>query len=364
MMTLRRLLVLLLVGVATVCSARVTPDSLRRHARCLHAEYVSLDSHTDAPLEWEAKGYTLAGDHPNCVTLDKMDAGALDAQYLAAYVASDYRTPRGRRVYTLDSASFANRRAEVTKLLDIALREIAANPDRCGLATTSADVRRLKSEGRHAFLLGVENGICIGHDIDFIDSLAARGVTYITLTHVYDNQLCTSSSKTRNRRAGLTPTGHAAVERMNTLGVIVDLSHCSERTFYDVIEMTTRPVVCSHSGVKAIRNHDRNLTDDQMRALARNGGVIHIVAYRGFVGRGRNVSLSQMVDHIDHAVRVAGIDHVGIGTDFDGGGRLTGLRDDADFINITTELIRRGYSDEDIGKILGGNFLRVLDAQK
>lgn len=363
-MILRRVIAIILVGVTMVCNARVDSDSLYRHARRLHNEYISLDSHTDAPLEWAAKDYHLAGKHPNCVTLDKMDAGALDAQYLAAYVASDYRTRGGRRVYPLDSATFANRRAEVIRLLNIAQREIDANPGRCGLARTAADVQRLKSEGRHAFLLGVENGICIGRDIDFVDTLATRGVTYITLTHVYDNQLCTSSSKTRNRRAGLTPTGRAVVERMNALGVIIDLSHCSERTFYDVIEMTTRPVVCSHSGVKAIRNHDRNLTDDQLRAIARNGGVIQIVAYRGFVGRGRNTDVSRMVDHIDHAVRIAGIDHVGIGTDFDGGGHLVGLRDDADFINITVELIRRGYKDEDIGKILGANFLRVLQAQK
>lgn len=357
--------ILLCLAISLTPFAGKTAESdLVRHAKELHSRYVSLDSHTDAPLVWDEKGYTLAGKHPNCVTLDKMNQGHLDAVYLAAYVASDYNTRGKKGVYPLNGTTFANRRAETLKLLNLSLSEIAKNKNRCGLAVSARDVRNLKKQGKHAMLLGVENGIGIGHDIDFIDTLAKMGVTYITLTHVYDNQLCTSSSKTRNRKSGLTETGRKAVKRMNERGIIVDLSHCSEKTFYDVLALSTKPVVCTHSGVKSLRKHDRNLTDDQLRALARNGGVVQIVAYHGFIAPSKTASLKQMVDHIDHAVKVAGVDHVGIGTDFDGGGKLTGLKDESEFINITVELLRRGYSDDDIKKILGANFLRVLEANR
>lgn len=368
MLNLRQI-ILSLAGLSLLFASHtalaVAPDetALRQHAAELHGKIVSLDSHTDAPLAWAEKGYTLGGDHPNCVTLDKMERGGLDAQYLAAYVASDYKKSGRRGVYALNAKTYAHRKAEALKLLNLAKSEIAANSDRCGLATTSADIRRLKSEGKRAFLLGVENGICLGNDVDMVDSLAAMGVTYITLTHVYDNQLCTTSSRSVHKH-GLTRKGREVVRRMNELGVVVDLSHASERTFYDVLDITTKPVVCSHSGVKKRHVHDRNLTDDQLLALARNGGVIQIVAYKPFIGKGKDVGVKHLVDHIDHAVRVAGIDHVGIGTDFDGGGKLAGLADDADFMNITVELLRRGYSDDDIAKIMGANYLRVLDAQK
>lgn len=353
-----------LMAVAVCAGATTAEDvELRKRASELHRKFVSLDSHTDAPLVWAEKGYRLNGPHSNCVTLGKMERGALDAQYLAAYVASDYKKSGRRAVYPLNAKTYAHRKAEAFKLLRLAMKEINANADRCGLAKTSADVRNLKAAGKRAFLLGVENGLCLGNDVSLVDTLANMGVTYITLTHVYDNQLCTSSSKSVHKH-GLTAKGREVVRRMNELGMIVDLSHSSERTFWDVLDITTKPVVCTHSGVMARHKHDRNLTDDQLRALAKNGGVIQIVAYGPFLGRGKAVSVKEMVDHIDHAVKIAGIDHVGIGTDFDGGGKLVGLAGDADFMNITVELLRRGYSDEDIGKILGANYLRVLDAQK
>lgn len=340
-----------------------TPDSAcLERARLLHRTILTLDSHTDAPLEWDEKGYTLGGDHPNCVTLDKMEQGALDAQYMAAYVASDYKSKGRKGVYTLNERTFAHRRREALKLLDLTLQQIDANAGRCALATTARDVRDLKQQGRRAMLLGVENGLCIGHDLDFIDTLKAMGVTYITLTHVYDNQICGSSSKSV-RHHGLTPFGRLVIGRMNSLGMIIDLSHASQQTFDEVMALSTRPVVCSHSGVMACHRNDRNLTDNQLRALRDNGGVVQIVAYAPFLGKNRRrVSVEHLCNHIDHAVKVAGIDHVGIGTDFDGGGGIEGLGDDSQFVNITAELLRRGYTEPDIAKIMGLNYLRVLEA--
>lgn len=351
------------LGGFSAMGASPTEAELRARAEEIHKKAISLDSHTDAPLEWEAGKGSLAGGN-TCVNLSKMKKGRLDATYCAAWVPS-YVKVKGRKVKApLNDATFERIWKRTNHLVDLIHSEAGKNAQACGIARTGKDVRRLKKEGKKAILIGVENGLGIGHDIDRIDELAKRGVSYITLTHTYDNQLCTSSTHCGDRRKGLTETGRKAVERMNRLGILVDVSHASEKTFYDVISLTTKPITATHSGVKALCNSDRNLTDDQLRALARNGGVVQIVAYKGFIRKGgRGANLKRMMDHLDHAVKVAGIDHVGIGTDFDGGGKIPGLMDHSDFINITVELLRRGYSEEDITKILGGNFLRVLDAQ-
>jgi microsomal dipeptidase-like Zn-dependent dipeptidase len=346
----------------TAAQTTVSPSWVEK-AREIHSRHMSLDTHTDTPMLWADDGVEFSSKSDACVTLDKMDEGALDAQYFAAYVASHKRDSRGRRVrLPLTQKTFDECYARVNQLIDVTIEQTSKNRDRIGQAMNSADIERLKSEGRHAFLIGVENGIGIGYDLDRIDSLAARGVTYITLTHVYDNQICTSSTHSQNPRQGLTDFGRQVVERMNRLGVLIDLSHCSANTFYDVIKLSTKPVVCTHSGAKSLCDSDRNLTDDQLRAIARNGGVVQVVAYKGFVSKKKSqATLSRFVDHIEHVIKIAGIDHVGIGTDFDGGGKLAGLSSDADFINITAELLSRGHSEDDIAKILGGNFLRVLD---
>lgn len=357
---MRKILFLTILSVCCLANAQ-NVDQLRARAEALHASMISLDSHTDAPLRWD-EGLHFADDAKNCVNLPKMRRGGVDVQYVAAYVGSEYRHKGKEKMRPLNAKTFAERRARTEHLINLVEKEVAMNAEHVGIARNSADVRTLKAAGKKALMLGVENGLGIGYDLDYIDTLAAKGVTYITLCHVFDNQLCATSSNPRKKGAGLTDFGRKAVERMNRCGVLIDLSHAGEQTFYDVISLTDKPIVASHSGCRALCNHDRNLTDDQLRALAKNGGVIQIVAYAGFLAKPKSkANLSVFVDHIDHAVKVAGIDHVGIGTDFDGGGHIEGLMHSGDFINITMELMRRGYADEDIAKIMGGNWLRVLD---
>ena len=247
------------------------------------------------------------------------------------------------------------------KLIEGIHAEVEKNKEHCGVALTEQDAWNLKAQGKKAFFIGIENGYGIGADLKNIKKFKDMGVNYITLCHSYDNHICNSSTHTADATKGLTDFGRKVVKEMNKQGVLIDLSHASEGTFWDVIKLSKDPIFASHSGVKALCDHDRNLTDDQLRALAKNGGVIQICIFKRY----QNVNpaeacLVDVVNHIDHAVKVAGIDHVGIGSDFDGGGGLIGCNGDNDMINITVMLLDRGYTEEDIRKIWGGNFFRVL----
>lgn len=358
---LARLFMPVVAVVMAVTAAAAGPDPVMDRARALHQRAVSIDSHTDAPLRWEkSAGRPGRGA---AATLGAMKRGGLDARVVAAYVSSRDGASTAR---PLNRATYLRARRRVERLLDLIDAEAGANSAVCGVASTPAAIDSLKRIGKRALVPAVENGLCIGTDLDYIDTLASRGVIYVTLTHVYDNQLAHTSSRTRNPGGGLTPFGRKAVGRLNDAGVLIDLSHSSEATFHDVLALSRVPVVCTHSCCRALCDHDRNLTDAQMRALARAGGVVQIAAYKGFLRRGgRRASVDDVVRHIDHAVKVAGIDHVGVGTDFDGGGGVSGFTDDSGFVNVTAGLMRLGYSDEDIAKVMGGNFMRVLgEAQK
>ncbi|MCQ2289408.1 MAG: membrane dipeptidase [Muribaculaceae bacterium] len=340
---------------------------LFRHARELHARILSVDSHTDAPLSFVRDGKDLITRSNTCVNLPKMQEGYIDSQFFAAWVWSDTSVVKdGKKTYVprpLNDATFDGAWARTLQLIDATNSEIAKNSTLVGLARSDKEAAALKAQGKKAVFLGVENGLGVGHDLSRIEELARRGVKYITLTHTRDNQLCNSSTYTVDGNKGLTPFGRKVVKEMNRLGIMVDLSHCSEGTFWEVLKLSSKPVVCSHSGARALCDHDRNLTDDQLRALAKHGGVVQTVSYEGFLLKEGKATIEDFMDHIDYMVKVAGIDHVGIGTDFDGGGGVPGLEGDNDMINITMRLIERGYSDEDIAKIWGGNFFRVMNAQ-
>ena len=288
----------------------------------------------------------------NQVSIQKMEEGKLDAQFLAAFLAQK----------ELDEASSQKAVEKCHKMIEGIYADVAKYKDECGIALTEEDARRLKAEGKKAFFIGIENGYAIGKDIKNVKKYKDMGVQYMTLSHSYDNDICNSSSNTADASKGLTAFGRKVVKEMNKVGMMIDVSHVSEGTFWDVIKLSKDPIFASHSSVRALCDHDRNLTDEQLRALAKNGGVIQICIYGGYLNKdAKTASVDDVVRHIDHAVKVAGIDHVGIGSDFDGGGGVLGCAGDNDMINITVKLIEKGYSEEDLRKIWGGNFFRVMN---
>lgn len=321
-------------------------------AKDIHARILSVDTHTDTPLWFTRGNFSVGMRKSNQVSIQKMEEGKLDAQFLAAFLAQK----------ELDEASSQKAVEKCHKMIEGIYADVAKYKDDCGIALTEEDARRLKAEGKKAFFIGIENGYAIGKDIKNVKKYKDMGVQYMTLSHSYDNDICNSSSNTADASKGLTAFGRKVVKEMNKVGMMIDVSHVSEGTFWDVIKLSKDPVFASHSSVRALCDHDRNLTDDQLRALAKNGGVIQICIYGGYLNKNeKEASVDDVVRHIDHAVKVAGIDHVGIGSDFDGGGGVLGCKGDNDMINITVKLIEKGYSEEDLRKIWGGNFFRVMN---
>ncbi len=321
-------------------------------AKDIHTRILSVDTHTDTPLWFTRGNFSVGMRKSNQVSIQKMEEGKLDAQFLAAFLAQK----------ELDEPSSQKAVEKCHKMIEGIYADVAKYKDECGIALTEEDARRLKAEGKKAFFIGIENGYAIGKDIKNVKKYKDMGVQYMTLSHSYDNDICNSSSNTADASKGLTAFGRKVVKEMNKVGMMIDVSHVSEGTFWDVIKLSKDPIFASHSSVRALCDHDRNLTDDQLRALAKNGGVIQICIYGGYLNKNeKEASVDDVVRHIDHAVKVAGIDHVGIGSDFDGGGGVLGCTGDNDMINITVKLIEKGYSEEDLRKIWGGNFFRVMN---
>ena len=209
-------------------------------------------------------------------------------------------------------------------------------------------------------MFGIENGLALNHDLANVEHFARRGVVYITLCHNGDNDIC-DSARGCSTHGGVSRFGEQVIREMNRFGVMVDMSHAAEKSFYDALDISTKPIVCSHSNCKALCDVPRNLTDDQMRALAAKGGVAHITLYHGFLRNdGREASVMDAIAHLEHAVKVMGVEHVGLGSDFDGDGGVKGLADSSEMINFTLHLLRRRYNERDIARIWGGNWLRVM----
>ena len=320
-------------------------------AKDIHSRILSVDTHTDTPL-WFRSGYSVGLRKNNAVSVQKMNEGKLDAQFLAAFLSQKER----------DDASLQKAVEKCQGLIRNIYADVEKYKDACGIALTEDDAWELKKQGKKAFFIGIENGYGIGKDLKNILKFKNMGVNYITLCHSYDNDICHSSTNTEDASKGLTAFGREVVKEMNRVSMIIDLSHANEATFWDVIKLSTDPIIASHSGAKACCSHNRNLTDEQLRALAKNGGVVQVCIYKSYLNKNKNLaSVDDVIRHIDHIVKVAGIDHVGIGSDFDGGGGVAGCMGDNDMINITVRLIERGYSEEDIRKIWGGNFFRVMN---
>lgn len=326
-------------------------EKARRFARAkaIHRRIVTLDSHTDTPMIFPGN-FDIGKKEGGKVNLPFMEEGRIDATFMVAYI------PQGKR----DEASLRAATGYAIERLEQVRRQELLHPDRMVIATSPQEILEAKKNGKKAICLGIENGYAIGKQIENLRLFKEMGVSYITLCHNGDNDLC-DSARGKQEWNGLSPFGKEVVREMNRLGLMVDVSHAAESTFYDVLETSGMPIIASHSSARALCDHPRNLTDDQLKALAAHGGVAQVCLYKGFINEdAEKASLSDAIRHINHIVCVAGIDHVGIGSDFDGDGELIGCSATNELINITVRLLEEGYTEEDIRKIWGGNFLRVM----
>jgi microsomal dipeptidase-like Zn-dependent dipeptidase len=414
-------LLLLLTACARHAATSPTPDAaMIARARGIHERVMTIDTHVDInPANFRSDTLNYASKLPRTqVDIAKMEEGGLDGAFLIVYVG---QTPE------LDSAAFARANAAALEKF-AAIHRLAEQiaPTRVGLATSAAQARAIYASGRKAIFIGVENGFPIGADITNVRKFYELGGRYMSLAHNGHSQLSDSNTGERDgvwRWNGLSPLGKQVITEMNRLGMMIDISHPSKQSMMQTIELTKAPIIASHSGVRAICNHSRNLDDEQIRAMGANGGVIQLVAFNSYVkcdpkkDAERNqiradalaalrkefgitaaaqpeiraqidalpvdrknaylakqeeiisrrtlgdapATVADYVNHIDYVVKMIGIDHVGVSSDFDGGGGVDGWRNATETFNVTLELVRRGYTEEQIAKIWGGNLLRVLE---
>ena len=377
-----------------------TESELIVRALSIHKKVLTLDTHADTPLRMIEPGFRMSDRHDPNETGSKVDyprmiEGGLDAIFFAAFVAQDIRNDKG------------NFRAKnlCVQMIDSILSSIQQNSDVVGLALNPEDAYSLEKEGKRAIYIGIENGYPIGEDLSNIETYYKKGVRYITLVHSSNNDLADSATDPAGpEHNGISEFGFKVVKEMNRLGIMVDVSHGSDAVFYDAIKISKAPIIATHSNARSVTNHKRNMTDDMLKLIAKNGGVVQLTMLSNYLRdpvpnitaeklkkellssikpidqmttleketmRKRlneiddkypiaPANLKNVVDHIDHIVNVAGIDHVGIGCDFDGGGGIDGVFDVSQVMNITIELVKRGYNEDQIAKIWGGNLIRVF----
>lgn len=331
----------------------------------IHARVMTLDTHVDiSPANFRADTANYATRLPKTqVDLAKMKQGGLDAVFLAVYVGQP-ANGAGQ-----DAAGYARAHGQaMDKFAAIHRLVETIAPDKAGLALTPADAARIYASGRAVIFAGIENGYPIGTDITNVRRFYDLGGRYMSLAHNNHSQLSDSHTGEKDgvwQWHGLSPLGKQVVEEMNRVGMMIDVSHPSKESMMQTIALTKAPIIASHSGVRALCNHSRNMDDEQLRALKANGGVIQVVAFTSYLkcapaaGTGP-ATVQDLVNHIDYAVKLIGVDHVGIASDFDGGGGIDGWHDATETINVTRELVKRGYSEGDIAKIWSGNLLRVM----
>lgn len=326
-------------------------------AKDLHKRILTLDTHCDTPMFFPQGIHFEQRDPRILVDMHKMAEGHQDAVIMAAYLPQ----PKLGETFSSKVAFKVDGPLEYANLIFDKIEEIVnANSRYLSIARTPSDLYEDKRKGRRSIMLGIENGLALNHDIDNVRYFAKRGVVYITLCHNGDNDIC-DSARGCSTHGGVSRFGEQVIKEMNRCGIMVDLSHAGEKSFYDALSISSKPIVCSHSNCKALCDVPRNLTDDQLRALAKHGGVAHITLYHGFLRNDRQeATVMDAIAHLEHAIGIMGIEHVGLGTDFDGDGGIRGLADSSELINFTLHLLRRKYSECDIARIWGGNWLRVM----
>lgn len=333
-------------------------DAAAEHnkAKAIHNRILTLDSHCDTPMFFPQGVKFDHRDSRILVDLHKMTEGHQDAVTMVAYLPQ----PKAGEDFREKVEFPVEGPKEYAELIFSKIEDIvAANKDYLSIARTPADLYVNKLAGRKSIMLGIENGLALESDINNVKHFADRGIVYITLCHNGDNDIC-DSARGSNTHNGVSEFGEKVIKEMNAQGVMVDLSHAAEKSFYDALDISATPIVCSHSNCKSLCDHPRNLTDDQLRKLAQKGGVAQITLYHGFVCKDGEATILDAMKHLEHAISIMGIDHVGLGTDFDGDGGIRGLANSSELMNFTIELMRRRYSIEDMEKIWGGNWLRVM----
>jgi len=378
------------------CQVEVASDSAKLDAASIHANTLTLDTHIDIPLTYMTE-IDPAGETALQVDLPKLNAGELDSGFWIVYTPQGDLTPEG---YALGRKIAETRNTAIQSL-------VTTHDEYFGLAKTAADIRRIVAGGKYAVMIGVENAYPLGESVEDVPMWAERGVRYMGITHFGHNQFGDSSNMNFTRDDGpkwngLSPLGNDLVRAMNDNGIMVDVSHAGKETMMQAADLSRTPIIASHSGVKAVADSARNLDDEQLLKIKEVGGVAQMVALGAYVklptpeqqaardaldaeygdrnswdqdkrdaymarraditAMAPEANISDFADHIDHAVKVAGIDHVGIASDFDGGGGIAGWKDASETANLTTELVKRGYSEADIAKIWGGNILRIMEA--
>jgi membrane dipeptidase len=392
----RRILEILFVcslAALPLFSSQGSPAEAEKTAEKVLQQAIIIDTHADTPQMMLDEGYDLAQpDSPFMVSIPKMRQGHLGAEFFSIWVNVGW--PKQDLIH------------RALDLIDAVWEQVGRHADVLGMATTADEIVRLHLQGKFAILMGVEGGHTIQDDLGALDIYYRLGVRYMTLTHTANTDWADSSGD-KAKWNGLTDFGRQVVERMNRLGMMVDISHVSDKTFYDTLAVSKAPLIASHSSCRALCDVPRNMTDDMIRALAKNGGIIDINFYSGFLSQayadaykkiekqveaeiaaararyaqqGKPLPYSEetkieqrmikdlpapaytvIADHIDHAVQVGGVEHVGLGSDFDGiDSAPKGMEDVSKLPELVRELARRGYSEQDLKKILGGNLLRVM----
>lgn len=327
-----------------------------RETKQLHSRVLTLDTHCDTPMFFH-KGIDFAQRDPRILyDLHKMTEGRQDAVIMAAYLPQ----PKIGETFSQKVAFDVDGPTQYADLIFDKIEDIVRrNSQYLSIARTAADLYEDKRKGRKSIMFGIENGLALSHDLQNVRHFAQRGVVYITLCHNGDNDIC-DSARGCNTHGGVSRFGRDVIREMNDCGLMVDLSHAAEKSFYDALQASRTPVVCSHSNCRALCDHPRNLTDGQLRYIAECGGVVQITLYPGFLRTQGEATVMDAVRHLEHAIDIAGIDHVGIGTDFDGDGGVRGMADASEMTNFTRLLMERNFSERDIEKIWGGNWIRVM----
>jgi membrane dipeptidase len=385
---------LLVCCVIALFANHTSADDVADHAHALHFSSIVLDTHADTTQRLLDPRFDFGDRHDDgAIDLPRMREGGLNAQFFSIWMSG--------------KITGATAVQKSLRQIDAVRQMVRRYPNDLMLATTADDIRRAHNQGKIAVLMGMEGGHMIANDLSVLRMYSALGVRYMTLSHFYNNDWADSSTDTPAHN-GLTDFGKSVVLEMNLCGMLVDISHVSDKTFYDALAVSKAPLIASHSSSRALDNHPRNMTDDMVKALAAKGGVVQINYERSYLSQEYNdkfkaaagdisrleekfkkecgedancfekeqarfvnqlvadgklphVSWEKIIDHIDHFVKLVGADHVGLGSDFDGADMPDGMEDASKLPKITEALVRRGYSDNDIRKILGGNVLRVME---